>query len=217
MYQPTQSSHDLAALEPSIWVFPKIWENFQIIHFNRVWNHYFHHPFWGVLHPYFWKHPYFWISTLWLRPTMFLPKMVLIKTTEVSRKFFQISEVSRWLGERTFELGRGSWGGEKMRKNGWYKRSFFLEMRCCWSSIMVVCADIVRLLDMIWSYVLFQGAFKLIISLILIVLYHQQISWMIVWSFLGKDPNRFPGKQQHKPSTKKTSQHEVTDPSICTD
>ena len=27
--------------------------------------------------------------------------------------------------------------------------SFFLEMRYCWSSIMVVCADIVRLLDMI--------------------------------------------------------------------
>ncbi len=23
-----------------IWVFPKIWENSQIIHFNRVWNHY---------------------------------------------------------------------------------------------------------------------------------------------------------------------------------
>ncbi len=28
----------------------------QIIHFNRVWNHYFHHPFWGFS-PYFWKHP----------------------------------------------------------------------------------------------------------------------------------------------------------------
>ena len=24
---------------------------------NRVWNHYFHHPFWGFS-PYFWKHPY---------------------------------------------------------------------------------------------------------------------------------------------------------------
>ena len=22
--------------------------------FNRVWNHYFHHPFWGVYNPYFW-------------------------------------------------------------------------------------------------------------------------------------------------------------------
>ena len=21
---------------------------------NRVWNHYFHHPFWGVTTPYFW-------------------------------------------------------------------------------------------------------------------------------------------------------------------
>ena len=26
-------------------------------HFNRVWNHYFHHPFWGFS-PYFWKHPH---------------------------------------------------------------------------------------------------------------------------------------------------------------
>ena len=25
--------------------------------FNRVWNHYFHHPFWGFA-PYFWKHPF---------------------------------------------------------------------------------------------------------------------------------------------------------------
>ena len=33
-----------------IWVFPKIWENPQIIHFHRVF-HYFHHPFWGVLPP----------------------------------------------------------------------------------------------------------------------------------------------------------------------
>ncbi len=24
---------------------------------HRVWNHYFHYPFWGVFHPYFWKHP----------------------------------------------------------------------------------------------------------------------------------------------------------------
>ena len=24
---------------------------------HRVWNHYFHHPFWGFA-PYFWKHPY---------------------------------------------------------------------------------------------------------------------------------------------------------------
>ncbi len=31
----------------------------QIIPFvHRVWNHYFHHPFWGVKSPYFWKHPY---------------------------------------------------------------------------------------------------------------------------------------------------------------
>ena len=27
---------------------PKIWENPQIIHFNRVF-HYFHHPFWGTI------------------------------------------------------------------------------------------------------------------------------------------------------------------------
>ncbi len=25
----------------------------QIIHFNRVWNHYFHHPFWVLKSPYF--------------------------------------------------------------------------------------------------------------------------------------------------------------------
>ena len=25
--------------------------------FNKVF-HYFHHPFWGVYHPCFWKHPY---------------------------------------------------------------------------------------------------------------------------------------------------------------
>ncbi len=36
-------------------VFPKIWENPQIIHFNRVF-HYFHHPFWGFS-------PYFWFNT----------------------------------------------------------------------------------------------------------------------------------------------------------
>ena len=32
----------------------------QIIHFNRVWNHYFHHPFfWGVSPPIFgFFHPY---------------------------------------------------------------------------------------------------------------------------------------------------------------
>ena len=24
---------------------------------HRGWNHYFHHPFWGVKTPYFWKHP----------------------------------------------------------------------------------------------------------------------------------------------------------------
>ena len=38
-----------------IWVFPKIWENppnHPFVH--RVWKHYFHHPFWGVYHPYFW-------------------------------------------------------------------------------------------------------------------------------------------------------------------
>ena len=40
-----------------IWAFPKIWETPQIIHFNKVWNHYFHHPFWWF-YPYFWKHPY---------------------------------------------------------------------------------------------------------------------------------------------------------------
>ena len=38
-----------------IWVFPKIWETPQIIHF-RVFN-YFHHPFWGFS-PYFWKRPF---------------------------------------------------------------------------------------------------------------------------------------------------------------
>ena len=37
------------------WMFPKIWENPQIIHFNGVF-HYFHHPFWGVFF-------YFWFNT----------------------------------------------------------------------------------------------------------------------------------------------------------
>ena len=32
----------------STWVFPKIWENHQIIHFNRVF-HEINHPFWGTL------------------------------------------------------------------------------------------------------------------------------------------------------------------------
>ncbi len=44
------------------WVFPKIWENPQIIHF-RVF-HYFHHPFWGVKSPYFWKRPFWGRETL---------------------------------------------------------------------------------------------------------------------------------------------------------
>ncbi len=41
-----------------IWVFPKIGvgpSNHPFVH--RVF-HYFHHPFWGVKHPYIWKHPY---------------------------------------------------------------------------------------------------------------------------------------------------------------
>ena len=42
-----------ATIKGNIWVLPKIWENLQIIHFNRVF-HYFHHPFWGFSHPYFW-------------------------------------------------------------------------------------------------------------------------------------------------------------------
>ena len=36
-----------------IWVFPKIWENPQIIHFNRV----FHYKPSILGYPYFWKHP----------------------------------------------------------------------------------------------------------------------------------------------------------------
>ena len=39
-----------------IWVFPKIWENPPIIHFNRVF-HEINHPFWGVS-----KSPYFWVD-----------------------------------------------------------------------------------------------------------------------------------------------------------
>ena len=43
-----------------IWLFPKIGGNPQIIHFNRVWNHY--KP--SILgYPYFWKHPYIYIYT----------------------------------------------------------------------------------------------------------------------------------------------------------
>ena len=40
----------------TIWMFPKIWENPQIIHFNRVF-HYFHHPFWGYNTPIFGSTP----------------------------------------------------------------------------------------------------------------------------------------------------------------
>ena len=51
-----------------IWVFPKIMVPPNHPMFNGVWNHYFHHPFWGT-HPYFWKHPY---SETW-RWCMFPP------------------------------------------------------------------------------------------------------------------------------------------------
>ena len=37
-----------------IWVFPKIWENPQIIHVNRV----FHYKPFILGYPYSWKHPY---------------------------------------------------------------------------------------------------------------------------------------------------------------
>ena len=39
----------------AIWMFPKIGvvKPPKSSHFNRVF-HYFHHPFWGVYHPYFW-------------------------------------------------------------------------------------------------------------------------------------------------------------------
>ncbi len=48
-----------------IWVFPKIRENPpQIIHFNRVWNHYFHHPFWGF-------YPLFLETSIWLNLWLF--------------------------------------------------------------------------------------------------------------------------------------------------
>ena len=42
----------------AIWVSTQKYGNSpQIIPFvHRVWNHYFHHPFWGF--PLFWKHPY---------------------------------------------------------------------------------------------------------------------------------------------------------------
>ena len=58
----------------AMWVFPKIWENHpKSSHlFNRVWNHYFHHPFWGVNTPYFLgKHPYMYWQRLWIH-TMLL-------------------------------------------------------------------------------------------------------------------------------------------------
>ena len=45
---------------------PKNWgKTPQIIHFNRVWNHDFHHPFWGVK-----TTPIFWVDThiIFLRP-----------------------------------------------------------------------------------------------------------------------------------------------------
>ena len=40
------------------WVFPKIGVGLptKSSHFNRVWNHYVHHPFWGFS-------PYFWFNT----------------------------------------------------------------------------------------------------------------------------------------------------------
>ena len=45
-----------------IWMFPKIWEktpNHPFVH--RVWNHYFHHPFWGNFHtPIFGSTPIYW-------------------------------------------------------------------------------------------------------------------------------------------------------------
>ena len=40
----------------SIWVFPKIWETPQIIHFNRGF-HYFHHPFLGFFSLVLVQHP----------------------------------------------------------------------------------------------------------------------------------------------------------------
>ena len=40
----------------------------QIIPFvHKVWNHYFHHPFWGVS-PYSWKHPFFALGILKRQP-----------------------------------------------------------------------------------------------------------------------------------------------------
>ena len=42
--------------------FQKHGKNPQIIHFNRVF-HYFHHPCWGVYHPYFWFNTHFEAST----------------------------------------------------------------------------------------------------------------------------------------------------------
>ncbi len=44
-WRPVTSQNERKRTKTRLWVFPKIWENPQIIHFNRVF-HYFHHPFW---------------------------------------------------------------------------------------------------------------------------------------------------------------------------
>ena len=51
----------------NIWLFPKIGRvSPQIIPFvHRVWNHYFHHPFWGKTH-------YFWFNTYMLMKDMLI-------------------------------------------------------------------------------------------------------------------------------------------------
>ena len=50
----------------------------QIIHFHRVWNHYFHHPFWGFS-------PYFWFNTPisgFSSPQIFLVKKVTVPSLQ---------------------------------------------------------------------------------------------------------------------------------------
>ncbi len=93
-----------------IWVFPKIWENSQIIHFNRVF-HEINHPFWG--YPYFWKHPY--VQILW----------------------YQMACQPNWgmalvLWTNSLRAGAGTWPANQPTSPLWTSAKSFVERQVTW-------------------------------------------------------------------------------------